>query len=203
MERESLPLTPPEPIAEVLRQGGVVFLPTDTLYGLSAGAFHGDALHRIANLKGRSSPFLLLCDNREKLSPLISALPSALDRLWGRVVPGPLTLLIPSRRPLPLLTGPEGKIAVRWPNHQPLKELLSLLPFPIVSTSANPHGLPPAGSVREAAAYFPEGIDLFVEDGPRGALPSTMVDLSLPVPRIVRPGSLSREELLPFLPGLL
>jgi len=177
--------------------------PTETVYGLGSIATT-PALTALARLKGRSpdKPFLLLVSTRamaEESGLVFSHAASVLaEEFW----PGPLTLVLPGGEGrLPdALRGPEGGIAVRLTSHAGVRRLIAALGQPLTSTSANRPGERPApGADRLAEAFAREiaGGELLVLDG--GVLgnvpPSTLVDMTAPLPRLVREGAIPRTEL--------
>jgi L-threonylcarbamoyladenylate synthase len=190
-------------VARHLAAGGVLGYPTETVYGL--GSRVTDAgLDALAMLKRRPprKPFLMLVADRAMLTTTGLVLTAAARRLAEEFWPGPLTLVlaggegrIPDR-----LRGPEGGVAVRWTSHAPLAELIRGIGYPITSTSANAPGGAPAPGAEALLALFAEAVadgSLLVLDG--GVLgnvpPSTLVDCTTGVPRLVREGAISRAEL--------
>jgi len=184
-----------ELVAQVLRSGRVAVVPSDTLYGFSACYDRPDAIQRITVLKGRgepggsdAAPFLILVASLSQLACLTSSPPpkAVAELVW----PGAVTLLLPARPDLlPQLRGPEGTVAVRWPNDRFLIELLSRVEAPIISTSVNRRGEPPLGDPNEIERSFGGAIDLLADVGPRKDLvPSTIVDLTRRPPVVVRQG---------------
>ena len=187
--------------AQVLRGGGVVAFPTDTVFGLAARADLPAAVRRISELKGRSprQPLILMAAGLEELDPFCE-LGTTARELAGRFWPGPLTLILPARPP-GLALGGEGTVGVRIPSHQLALELLAAA-GPLATTSANRHGRPP---VRDAAAAISEipglaGALSAPAEVPPGSEPSSILDLTRDAPTLVRRGRLGPQELA--LPGL-
>ncbi len=205
-----LPFRTPDDVAAAaatvgphLRGGGLLAYPTETVYGLGS-APDGAALAHLARLKGRPprKPFLLLVSGRpmaERFGLVFNASARAMaDACW----PGPLTLVLPGGEGrLPdELRGAEGGIAVRHTAHRGMAALIAALDLPITSTSANRPGGPPAPGVERLAELFRDAEasgELLVLDG--GVLgnvpPSTLVDCTGVMPRIVRDGAIPRAEL--------
>ena len=190
-------------VATHLGGDGLLAYPTENVYGLGS-APSVTALEELARLKGRSpdKPFLLLVSGREMIERwglVLSASARALsDAFW----PGPLTLVLPGGEGrLPdQLRGREGGIAVRHTGHAGIARLVAALGYPLTSTSANRPGEPPAPGPDWIGDAFRREIDdgtLLVLDG--GVLgnvpPSTLVDCTGPVPRLVREGAIPRGEL--------
>jgi tRNA threonylcarbamoyl adenosine modification protein (Sua5/YciO/YrdC/YwlC family) len=175
---------------DVLRRGGVVACPTETLQGLLADALNPHAVARVVALKGRGpEPIALLVPDlaavfalsAEPLSERAVALATA---HW----PGPLTLVVKARAGLaPALIG-SGTVAVRVPGHSPALSLVRAFGGPLTATSCNPSGLPAACSEVEARAYFGGQLDAFVPGDAPGGAPSTVVDVSGAQLRVLRAG---------------
>ena len=190
-------------VAAHLAAGRLLAYPTETVYGLGSAPSQ-EALARLAQLKGRPprKPFLLLVSSRrmaEDYNLVLNASARAMaDACW----PGPLTLVLPGgegRLP-PELRGAEGGIAVRHTSQREVALVISLMGHALTSTSANRPGHPTAPGVDGIVATFGDAEasgELLVLDG--GVLgnvpPSTLVDCTVPVPRIIRDGAIPRDEL--------
>jgi L-threonylcarbamoyladenylate synthase len=186
-----------------LEAGGLVAYPTETVYGLGSRVRQAE-VEALATLKGRrlDKPFLLLVSDRAMAEALGLAFNAAATALARAFWPGPLTLVLPGGggRVPDILRGPEGGIAVRWTSHAGIARLVAALGEPLTSTSANRPGTPPAPGAEALARDFAApvgGGQLVILDG--GVLgnrpPSTVVDCTEAVPRLIRPGSLSLAEL--------
>lgn len=194
-----------------LRGGLVLGYPTETVYGFG-GAVDHEAVERLVAMKERPSakPFLLLIAGSDMLARLDLHLTNHASRLAARHWPGPLTLVLPGgeRRVPARLRGPEGGVAVRWTSHGALQRLIATYGDPITSTSANRPGLPPAMSAAEIVTQWSDAIGrgtLRVLDGGRltPSPPSTVVDCTGRLPRVVRPGAISSAELRESVPDLV
>ena len=186
-----------------LKRGGLLAYPTETVYGLGSRATAAD-VRALAALKGRKAgkPFLLIVSDRNMAEGQGLAFNEAANALAKSFWPGPLTLVLPGgdgRLP-DELRGPEGGIAVRWTPHTGTARLVAELREPLTSTSANLPGMPPAPGAVAIARDFRDAVNrgvLLVLDG--GVLgnspPSTVVDCTAPVPRLVREGALTLAEL--------
>ncbi len=199
----------PDVVLHLVRQGLLAY-PTETVYGLGSTTAP-EAVARLSALKGREAgkPFLLLIADPAMLAAVGLRLTDAAARLTAAFWPGPLTVVLPGAEgTLPdVLRGPEGGIAVRWTSHAGTARLVAALGSPITSTSANLPREPGAMSGAEAAAIFPEAVRarrLLVLDGGRldASPPSTLVDCTGRVPRVVRVGALAPERLRAIVPGL-
>ena len=186
-----------------LAGGGVLAYPTETVYGLGALPTE-QGLDALAALKGRhpDKPFLLLVSDLEMLQATGLVLNQAARVLAREFWPGPLTLvlqggegILPDR-----LRSAGGGIAVRWTALGPLAHLIGLLGGPITSTSANRPGGPTAPGVEAVQDTFADevaaGTLLVLDGGVLGNVPpSTLVDCTQPVPRLIREGAIPRDEL--------
>ncbi len=185
--------------AGVLRSGGVVVYPTETLYGLGALATDARAVDRIHALKRRETgkPILVLAASRDEAAGLASRITPAADALMSAFWPGPLTLVFPVGEVFPPgLTQGGGSLGVRVPSSPLCLRLLELTGGPITSTSTNFTGGPALLSVPAIAAAFGEGVDLYLDSGEIPArAPSTVVDVTGEVPRLLRAGAISAQAL--------
>jgi L-threonylcarbamoyladenylate synthase len=185
------------PMLAVLRAGGVLGVPTDTVYGLAA---HLDraAVDRIFAAKGRPADLALpvLLGARDQVDRVATSFPAAAVTLAQRFWPGPLTIVVRSRRAIGQLVGGDGRtVGLRWPNH-PLVEQLCLAIGPLAVTSANRHGEPPCTSAGRVRAAFGAGLVAAVVDGGDcSGEPSTVVDCAKRHPSCVREGAISWSEI--------
>jgi L-threonylcarbamoyladenylate synthase len=179
--------------AERLRAGAVIAFPTDTLYGVGARAADPAAVARLYQVKRRPSeqPMVWLVTDRaqvERFAVVSAAATELMDRYW----PGPLTLVLRARVPTDGST-----IAVRAPDHDVARALLSALGEPIASSSANQAGQPPPVDADQVIAALDDELDLVLDAGPcRIGQPSTILDVSGPTPRILRQGAIPSSELI-------
>lgn len=172
-----------------LRQGKIVGVPTDTVYGLAVDPGSAAAVQSLFELKGRpyDKPVALLVDSAEQAQQVVEMPPPALvlaDRHW----PGPLTLVVRSRIDLPAWVGDRrGTVGVRVPDHPVARALLAGA-GPLAVTSANRSGEPPARDADGARAIFGDAVAAYLEGTCRGGEASTVVDMTVDPPRVVRPG---------------
>jgi L-threonylcarbamoyladenylate synthase len=182
----------PELLLSVLREGGVVVMPCDTIYGL-VGVAPG-AESRIRRLKGRQEKsFLRLIPSAAWLPRFTDMeLPESLRAYW----PGPLTVIFPAKeskgrqRPQRSSARPEPTVALRVPDDPLLLRLLQDLEAPLFSTSVNRSGEPPLSSIENIAATYEGQVDLVVDGGDLpGRIPSTIVDVTVRPFRVLRQGA--------------
>ena len=217
-ELASIPFWSPVEIETAVRKalhhlelGRVLAYPTETVYGFG-GAADEQSVEALVAMKGRppGKPFLLLIAGSAMIAKLDLHLPNFAAHLAARHWPGPLTLVLPGgeRRVPSRLRGPEGGVAVRWTPHAGLSRLLQAYGEPLTSTSANRPGVPPAMSATEIIEQWPQAItrgQLAVLDGGKlqPSSPSTVVDCTGRLPRVIRPGAISAETLRESVPDLI
>jgi len=197
---ESLPLGE---IAEALLGGAVAAYPTETFYALGAAAFSKQGVERIYRLKGRdaSKPLPLIASDPDMVAGIAASLPAAFAALAAEFWPGPLTIVLPAAAGFPdFLTGPGRTVAVRIPPLAWLRALVAELAEPLTATSANLAGEKELADPAGVAALV-EGKVEWMLDGGRtpGGLPSTIVDITGDVTRIIREGAIPTASILALL----
>ena len=187
-------------LAALLCSGGVVAVPTDTVYGLACHPDDAAAADRILAVKRRPPRMeLSLLGATAADVARFGALEGAAARLATAFWPGALSLIIPASRPYhPALPRQGDTIMVRVPDHELLRRLLART-GPVASTSANRHGLPPAATAAEAALELGGELDAILDGGPALGRASTIIDCSVTPPRVLRAGPLGDPELRPYL----
>ena len=183
-----------------LRRGGVVAVPTDTLYGLLADPYSASAMATLRRLKQATDPrpWPLLIPAGFDLSRLGCTLSESGQRLAARFWPGKITLIVPCTGTLARLAGrlKDGAVGIRVPGGpQGLIELLGLWDGPLTGTSANPQGCSPAEDSEEVKRYFPDALEYVVPGQSGGGAPSTVVDTVTQEIRVERVGAVSEEML--------
>ncbi len=183
---------------EILRRGGLVDFPTDTVYGVAAELFSTQAIQKLFEAKGRdaSKAVPVLVGEVEQLGRVSPGLGAMAYRLAQRFWPGPLTLVVPRNSELPEVLSPGPTVGVRMPNHPFALDLLSAS-GPLATTSANLSGGPNPLTARDALAQLDGRVDLVLDGGPcPGGMPSTVVDCTGQEPVVLRPGPISLDDLL-------
>lgn len=189
--------------AEAIVNGGVVGIPTDTVYGLAASHTVETALDRIFEVKGRPAgrTLPLLVSSIDALERLTEHVDERVELLLDEFWPGPLTVALPGRKGLlPHLVAPDGTIGVRMPNHPLALEIIEKAGGVVACTSANRSGQPPAGTAREVAVAVGSDIDLTIDGGlAPGGVPSTVIVIVIDGDQltIVREGALTEDHLAP------
>lgn len=181
-------------VAEEVLRGGVVAFPTDTIYGLGCSLFDVEAVELLARLKRREAgrAFISLIPEPLQAWGLGADIGPVAERLIDRYWPGPLSLILRASPLVPKrVLGQRGTIALRCPKDTLCQAILERIGGPVVSSSANRSGEPPAESAAEVAAVFGNQLDVILDGGERRALPpTTLVDASGERPRLLRRGGL-------------
>jgi len=181
----------------VLHNGGLVAFPTDTVYGVGALAFNGEAVGHIYAVKDRSveKAIPVLIGDPTDLTKVTLEAPGAAVRLAARFWPGPLTLVVPKHPDLPETVSVMPTVGVRVPDHTTARALL-LAAGPMAVTSANLSGQPSPSTAQEVFVQLSGRIPLIIDDGKApGGVPSTVVDCSGPEPLILREGPILKDEI--------
>lgn len=179
-----------------LRQGAVVAIPTDTVYGLAVDPTRPGATERLFAAKRRPRDVelpVLVADVEQALS-LVSAAPAAARRLMARYWPGALTLVLARRPEVAVDLGSDtSTVGLRCPDH-PLVRAICRAAGPIATTSANLHGKPTLTTAAEVAATFGESVAVVLDGGTCAGAPSTVVDCTAEVPKLLRQGRIPWPE---------
>ena len=183
--------------AELIRRGGLVAVPTETVYGLACSGLDEDAVRRIYEVKGRPAvkPLSLMVSGAEAIDGYCQAVPPAARLLAEKFWPGPLTIVLKAKSLIPpiVLSGGDT-VGLRCPDHPMTLELLRLTELPFAAPSANPSGAESPKTAEAVAAYFDGLIEGIVDGGPCGiGRESTIIDMSRSPYRILRPGALPAD----------
>lgn len=185
--------------AEIVRRGGVVAFPTETVYGLGADAFAPLAVARIFEIKKRPffDPLIVHVASRRDLHKLVSDIPGHVTKLMDRFWPGPLTVVLPKREEVPdIVTAGLPTVAVRMPNHILALRLIDLAESPIAAPSANPFGYLSPTTAEHVRDQLGDRVDLILDGGPCPVgVESTILSFAEEMPRLLRPGGVSLEEI--------
>ncbi|MGD0352082.1 MAG: L-threonylcarbamoyladenylate synthase [Dehalococcoidia bacterium] len=185
---------------EILKGGGIVVFPTDTVYGLGGDVFNIAAIERIYRVKQRSRnlPLPVLLADSTQLADVVASVPEIARYLMRRFWPGGLTLVLPKKDTLPdIITAGSNKIAVRIPDHVVPLTLIRGLGVPIIGTSANISDKPSPVTAEEVEQQIGSQVDLIIDMGRcPGGLESTVVDVTGEIPVILRRGVISEEEIM-------
>ncbi|MFC1886616.1 L-threonylcarbamoyladenylate synthase [Thermodesulfobacteriota bacterium] len=192
----------PEIIAEASRSiqtGGVVAFPTRCLFGLAADALNPVSVERVFQIKQRppDKPVLVLIKKRTDLSGLVKSIPSTAKNLIDVFWPGRITIIFKAKDALSeVLTARTGKIGVRIPGHPVAVALVNTLNHPITGTSANLSGHTGCSRISELSHDISDKLDLILDAGPlRGGVGSTVVDVTVNPPKVIRHGEVSEKAI--------
>jgi L-threonylcarbamoyladenylate synthase len=200
LKTEVLPAADPNALRyarDVLRYGGLVAFPTDTVYGVGALAFHSEAVMRLYTVKGRSTEkaIAVLIGREADLAQVAGELTPAARRLSKKFWPGSITLVVTKHPRLPEAVSGLPTVGVRMPDHEVARQLLAQT-GPMAVTSANRSGKPNALTAADVLAQLAGRIEL-VLDGGRvpGGVPSTVVDCTAATPRVLREGPVTGADI--------
>jgi len=178
---------------QILEDGGIIVYPTETVYGLGCDPFSETVFNRLKGIKGREGekPMLLLASSIDQVKQVSGMMEGTALKLAERFWPGPLTMILPPSDDLPrYLTGPGGGVAIRITSNPVASAIATGFGKPIVSTSANKAGMPPAETVDEAQSVLGDDIDCYVAgEEPLTGLPSTIVDVMSGTVKVLREGA--------------
>lgn len=186
--------------AQVLRNGGLCAIPTETVYGLAGNAFDPETVVGIFEVKARPTfdPLIVHIAGSERLPEVATEFSPLAQQLAEAFWPGPLTLILPRAESISdLVTSGLSTVGVRVPDHPLTRELLELLPFPLAAPSANPFGYISPTTAEHVLNQLGGKIPLILDGGPcTVGIESTIVDCSGERPRILRLGGISVEEII-------
>lgn len=185
--------------AEIIKNGGLVAFPTETVYGLGGNALDENAAKKIYAAKGRpqDNPLIVHICSASQLDTLVKEIPARARVLMDKFWPGPLTIIFLKNDIIPFgTTGGLDTVAIRMPAHPVALELIKWAGVPIAAPSANISGRPSPALAGDVAEDLSGRIDMILDGGAASVgVESTVLDLSEQVPMILRPGGVTREEL--------
>ena len=193
--------------AQIIKNGGLVAIPTETVYGLAADGLNPEAVAKIFQAKGRpqDNPLILHITGPEQIELFCHHVPEVAFRLAETFWPGPLTMVLPARDTVPkCTTAGLPTVAVRCPDSSITREIIRLAGCPIAAPSANISGKPSTTTAEHVLHDHNGKIDAIVDGGAcRVGLESTIVDLTEERPRLLRPGGITPEQLIEVLGDLV
>ncbi|QDU43248.1 Threonylcarbamoyl-AMP synthase [Symmachiella dynata] len=193
--------TPPDikHAAQLLRDGGLVAIPTETVYGLAAHALDPLAVARVFAAKGRPKfdPLIVHVPERAELADLVSEFPATAVKLADQFWPGPLTMVLPKRDVVPdIVTAGLSSVAIRIPDHPVAQALLKEAGIPLAAPSANPFGRLSPTTAAHVREQLGDAVDFILDGGPcRVGVESTVVQITGDQVQLLRPGGVTLEEL--------
>jgi len=184
--------------SEIVRNGGLVVYPTETVYGLGCNPFNIEAVKRVFQVKGnRKKPLPILAssiEHIEKVAYLSESIKCVAAKFW----PGPLTIVLSKKPLLPdIVTCNQNSVGIRIPKHDVAIRLIQLSNGLLVGTSANKTGKKPPKTAEEATKQIGREVDIILDGGPVSyGVSSTVVDFTSAKPKLLREGPISLEEIL-------
>ena len=192
-----------EEAAQILKTGGLVAFPTETVYGLGGNGLDKEAARKIYAAKGRPSdnPLILHVSKMEEVYPLVESVPEKAKRLMESFWPGPLTLILQKSKIVPLeSTGGLDTVAIRCPDNALTLELIERAGLPVAGPSANLSGSPSPTEASHVYHDLSGRIEGILDDGAVGiGVESTILDMSTDRPTLLRPGAITLEDLMEVL----
>lgn len=188
-----------EKAVAIIKNGGVVGLPTETVYGLGANAFDSSAVEKIFEAKGRpkDNPMIVHVSSIDEVYPLVKEFPENAKKLAEKYWPGPLTIIMPKSDKVPARTsGNLDTVAVRMPSHPVMRKVIEKSGCPIAAPSANLSGSPSPTNAKYVFDDMDGRIELIIDGGEcEVGLESTVITLATEKPRLLRPGGITPEQL--------
>lgn len=188
-----------EESAAIIKSGGLVAFPTETVYGLGANGLDSEAVKKIFIAKGRpqDNPLILHICNSSQLNELVESIPENAQKLIGKFWPGPLTIIFKKTKLVPnAVSCGLDTVAVRMPENKIALKLIELSECPLAAPSANTSGKPSPTTAEHVKSDLNGKIDAIIDGGNCNiGLESTVIDLTREVPVIARPGKISKKEI--------
>jgi L-threonylcarbamoyladenylate synthase len=192
--------TAAERAAALLREGEVVALPTETVYGLAANALNEEAVQRIYEIKGRPAhnPIIVHVASIEMARLCATEWPDIADKLAASFWPGPLTIVLPRASQIPDVVAAGGKtVGIRWPSHPLMQAVIRKCGFPLAAPSANPANQVSPTNAEHVSKSLGGKVPLIVDGGQsQVGIESTVLDITVSPPRLLRPGMIHEESLI-------
>lgn len=192
--------------AAIIRRGGLVAFPTETVYALGADVFSRSAVEAVFSAKGRpaTDPLIVHIARAEQVNQVVSSMPLLGQQLAAAFWPGPLTLVLPRNESIPAeVSAGKNTVAVRLPAHPVICALINLAGVPVVGPSANRFGHTSPTTAQHVLDDLDGRIDAVIDSGPTQiGVESTVLDVSSAEPRLLRPGGISLEQLHRYIPNL-
>ena len=185
---------------DIIRKGGIVAFPTETVYGLGANAYNADAIKKIYEAKGRPSdnPLIVHIAEIKDLEKVARAIPETAKKLIEKFAPGPFTLILKKQPDIPdIVTAGLDTVGVRIPKDATAREFIRLAGVPIAAPSANISGKPSPTKAEHVVADLNGKVDAIICGGDAEVgVESTIIDVTGEIPTILRPGGITKEDIL-------
>jgi L-threonylcarbamoyladenylate synthase len=188
-----------EEAARIIRNGGLVGMPTETVYGLAANALDAKAVAKIFEAKGRpqDNPLIVHISDFEQIRRLVKSVPESAEKLAKAYWPGPMTMVLEKSDLIPeIVSAGLPTVGIRFPSHPAAQALITAAGVPIAAPSANRSGLPSTTTAEHVMRDMDGRIDAVLDGGTCGVgVESTIVTLASNPPRLLRPGGITLEQL--------
>ena len=186
--------------ANVIKSGGIVVFPTETVYGIGANGLNENAVKRLYEVKQRpfNKPISLLVNSIDMINEIAKDITELEYDLMRKFFPGPLTIILKKKDIVPnIVTANSNTVGVRMPANETALKLIEYAGVPIATPSANISGKPSVTNLKEVMEEFDEKVDYYIDGGPsKIGIASTIVQVIDEVPHILRQGSISKEEIM-------
>ena len=185
-------------VVNVIKEGGIVIMPTDTIYGIVADATNEIAIKRVFDMKKRNEnkPMLMLVNGYEMLEKYVMGINDIEKKLIDRMWPGALTIIFKKKNINDLLTGGLNTVGIRYPNNKMLIDIMNELDVPLLSTSVNVSGEDPATDVNYINEEILNKVDYVYNGGECKGSPSSIVIVNDDGIKVLREGAIKTKELI-------
>lgn len=185
--------------AQIIKKGGIVIFPTETVYGIGTNGLDKNAIKKLYEVKQRplNKPISLLVNNIEMVEKIAKNITEVEYKLMERFFPGPLTIILEKRDIVPdILTSNTNTIGIRMPSGEIAKKLIEFAGVPIATSSSNISGKPSGTNISDIKKDFEGKVDCFIDnDESELGIPSTVIRIIDNIPHILRQGAISEEEI--------
>ena len=185
--------------AQIIKKGGIVIFPTETVYGIGTNGLDENAIRKLYEVKQRplNKPISLLVNNIEMVEKIAKNITELEYKLMERFFPGPLTIILEKRDIIPdILTSNTNTVGIRMPSGEIAKKLIEFAGVPIATSSSNISGKPSGTNITDIKKDFEGKVDCFIDNGESElGIPSTVIRIIDNIPHILRQGAISEEEI--------
>ena len=185
--------------AQIIKKGGIVIFPTETVYGIGTNGLDEKAIKKLYDVKQRplNKPISLLVNNIEMVEKIAKNITEVEYKLMERFFPGPLTIILEKRDIVPdILTSNTNTVGIRMPSGEIAKKLIKFAGVPLATSSSNISGKPSGTNINDIKKDFEGKVDCFVDNGESElGIPSTVIRIIDNIPHILRQGVISEEEI--------
>ena len=189
--------------AQIIKKGGIVIFPTETVYGIGTNGLDENAIKKLYEVKQRplNKPISLLVNNIEMVEKIAKNITEVEYKLMEKFFPGPLTIILEKRDIVPdILTSNTNTIGIRMPSGEIAKKLIEFAGVPIATSSSNISGKPSGTNITDIKKDFEGKVDCFIDNGESElGIPSTVIRIIDNIPHILRQGAISEEEIRKFI----